>query len=301
MKLVVGHCILNMNSRAPGIAIWEGVVEPVYEIIMKKHYWFLQLPCPEASYISLRRWWFVYEQYNNPHFRRMCKQLAMAIAEILLENNVRSFKLIGLGLSPSCGLRETQSDPSWGGKPREIDVSTNIRPGKGVWMEVLEEVFKIFKFNYRTYDLSPAIIYPKGRAEYTRLYPKSVIESIKELAKELDFNYEDLHINTYLKKGDVLKDLRSGKVLVAPQEAVLAQSNLIREYIMKGYGLIMVPFSNNLSYYKSILIEELVNQIENHLNINHEVLVYLKSIGSKLYQALIHEVQKRSLDVEYLK
>jgi len=48
LKFVLRHRILNMNSRAPGIAIWDGVVTPVYEALMGGGHFFLQLPCPEA-------------------------------------------------------------------------------------------------------------------------------------------------------------------------------------------------------------------------------------------------------------
>lgn len=290
-----------MNARAPGIAIWSGVVEPVYYIVKTSRYWVLQLPCPEASYINLRRWWFVYEQYSNPHYRMLCRQLAIAIADILAENNIREFKLIGLGLSPSCGYRETQSDPSWGGRPREIDVKTNIRSGKGVWIEVLEDIFTKYGFNFKVYDLSPAIIYPENRAKYTHLYPKTLVESIKELAEELNFNPDKLPIERYKEKEKVTKDLRSGKILVVPQEVMLEWSNIIEEYVSKGYGIISVPYSKVLTYEKSILVRELVNQIENHQDVGHEVLVYTGDFKSILYQELLNEINRRKLNIKYIK
>jgi predicted secreted protein len=299
-NIVLGHCIFNMNSRAPGIAIWEGVVEPLYHMIKESKYWVLQLPCPETSYINIRRWWFVYEQYDNPHYRKLCKQLAIAIAEILLENNIREFKLIGLGLSPSCGCREIQSDPTWGGKPREVDVKANIKPGKGVWIETLESVFSNYGFDFKLYDISPAIIYPKGRAECTKLYPKNMVDSLKDLATELGFDLSKLRINEYLIKESITEDQRSGKVLVIPQEVLLKWDIFLDEYISKGYGLISIPYSKVVNYDRLVLLEEVINQIKNHIGVGHKVVVYNREFRSGLYKVLIKMITEEGLSIRWV-
>jgi hypothetical protein len=37
-----------------------------------------------------------------------------------------------MGLSPSCGFRMTQSDPSWGGKPFDVPLTPPAIVGRGV-------------------------------------------------------------------------------------------------------------------------------------------------------------------------
>ncbi len=287
--LVLGHCILNMNARAPGIAIWKGVVEPVYEILRRTGKWFIQLPCPESIYLGLRRWWFVKEQYDNYLFRKINRELASAIAEILLEHGIDSVKIVGLGFSPSCAVRETQSSETWGGRPRNISVD-NIVEGKGVWIEVLEEVFREYGLDYTLYDILPAIIYPRGRAEYSHEYPVNFTEALTEVFREFECsNCMDL-LERY-RIGGIDKDLRSGKIIVAPQSLVSSFDNIIEEHVRSGYGVIMIPSSNDLSEHKLNLIEYIKGHLLNHIKVGHEVKIVYGGF-SRLYEEFIKRIMR---------
>lgn len=82
---------------------------------------------------------------------------------------------------------------------------------------------------------------------------------------------------------------------------MLEWNNLIEEHVSRGYGIISVPYSRVLTYEKSILVRELANQIENHQNVGHEVLVYNGDFKSILYQELLDEINKRKLNIKYIK
>ncbi len=291
--LVLGHCILNMNARAPGIAIWKGVIEPVYEILKRTRRWFIQLPCPESIYLGLRRWWFVKEQYDNYLFRRINRELASSIAEIILEHDVNDVKIVGLGFSPSCAVRETQSSEAWGGRPREISVN-NIVEGKGVWIEVLEEVFSEYGLSYSSYDIPPSIIYPSGRAEYSHRYPVIFTEALAEVIKEFECsNCVDLLEKYSIRSID--KDLRSGKIIVAPQSLVSSFDDIVERYVRSGYGIIMIPSSNNINQSRLKLVEYIKGHVLNHLKVGHEVKI-VRGDFSKLYNVFIKSIMGDSMD-----
>lgn len=286
---VLGHCILNMNARAPGIAIWRGVVEPIYEVLKRTSKWFIQLPCPESIYLGLRRWWFVKEQYDNYLFRKINHELASAIAEILLEHGIDSVKIVGLGLSPSCAVRETQSDETWGGMPRNISVN-NIKEGKGVWIEVLEKVFRGYGLDYIQYDIPPAIIYPRGRAEYSHKYPVDFTEAMIEVFREFECS-DCMDILEKYRARNVENDLRSGKIIAAPQSLVSSFDNMVEEHVRSGYGIVMIPSSNELSEYKLRLVEHVKGHLLNHVKVGHEVKIIYGRF-SKLYDELIRRITK---------
>ena len=287
--LVLGHCILNMNARAPGIAVWRGVIEPVYEALKRTRKWFIQLPCPESIYLGLRRWWFVREQYDNYLYRRLNRKLALSIAEILLEHNINNVKIIGLGFSPSCAVRETQSDSTWGGRPREISVD-NIVEGKGVWIEVLEHVLRERNISYKLYDIPPAIIYPRGRAEYSHRYPIEYEEALREVLRELEcINCEDL-VEKYPKR-EVTIDQRSGKIIVAPQNYILEFNEIIDSYVRQGYGIIMIPYSNSVNESKLEFLGYIIGHLLNHARIGHEVKIVYRE-ESLLYKKFLHQVKE---------
>ncbi|MCX8192875.1 MAG: hypothetical protein N3G77_03595 [Nitrososphaeria archaeon] len=290
--LLLCHCILNVNSRAPGIARWKNVVKPVWDIMRREGYQFIQLPCPEAFYLGLRRWWFVKEQYSNALFKDLCKKMSIGCSEILLENKIKRFKLLCLGISPSCGYRETQSDPSWGGSPREVDIESNITTGPGVLIETMDKIFRDYGFSYEIYDLPPSIIYPRERVGVKK-YPRNFKDSVRELSEFLGFNYKLLNLDEYDEYVD--SDIRSRKILVCPYEAIEKDIETIEKYIDEGYGLMIVPKSNNLTLEKEEIAFMFALQVENHLEIGHQITLYNYNEYSLLFQKFIKFLRERDL------
>ncbi|RLG08624.1 MAG: hypothetical protein DRN68_03325 [Thaumarchaeota archaeon] len=294
MNLVLCHCVLNVNARAPGIALWNGVIDPVYDILKADKLPFAQLPCPEASYLGLRRWWFVKEQYDNALYRDYCREMLIGFSEILLENNIREFNVIGLGISPSCGYRETQSDETWGGRPREIDVTKNVKQGSGVWIEILKEVFKSYGFTFDIYDLPPPLIYPGRRHIGTSKYPRTYEESLNELCEKLGYSYQKPLIEKYPPK-EVDADLRSKKILLTSLELALKFDKTLDRYVGDGFGLILIPRSNVMTHERRTLLDAYVRQVENHIKAGHQVFLYESGEGSRLFQEFLKLLEERKL------
>jgi predicted secreted protein len=79
------HSILNMNVRAPGIAIHKGPIKKIYDFLIKNDFTVVQIPCPETSYVGLKRWWFTKELYDSVGYRRHCRRIAKAVSELAVK------------------------------------------------------------------------------------------------------------------------------------------------------------------------------------------------------------------------
>ncbi|MEM3398602.1 MAG: hypothetical protein QW724_07200 [Nitrososphaerota archaeon] len=290
--LLLCHCVLNVNSRAPGIARWSNIIKPVWDIIRARNLQFIQLPCLEAAYLGLRRWWFVKEQYRNALFKDLCQTIGVGICEILKKNNVKKVKLIGLGISPTCGYRETQSDPSWGGKPREVNLKNNITEGPGILIEILSKILKDYGFIYEVYDLPPCMIYPDERAGVKK-YPRNFEESIEEVSEFLGFDYRSLELSEYDKF--INYDIRSGRIFICPHEALAEQHEVVDRYIEDGYGLISIPRSDTLTFEEKEVARIFALQVENHLDVGHRVILYRYEKYSALFDTLVEFLKDRNL------
>lgn len=293
-SILLHHCILNMNVRAPGISVWRGVVDIVLQALWMTRAEFLQLPCPETPYLGLRRWWFVKEQYDNVMYRKFTRKLATSVSDILSSLGVDRVKLIGLGLSPSCAYRETQSDQSWGGKPREVDLTKNIRPGMGVWSEEL--VKALTKFHTTYYDLPPHLIYPQNRGEYAYMYPKTVEAALIETVTELGLNADRVDLKKYAGVGKTSYDMRSGQNLVAPLEIAWEENNMLSSFVEKGYGLVLVPNLKHVSESGEFYLDVLATQLENQARAGQNISFIESWISSSsMYRRFLEILDERKL------
>lgn len=103
--LLVSHCILNQNTVIEDEARAEGAVLSAVEWAMKEGYGFLQLPCPEFTFLGLNRPSMTYEQYNTPEYREHCRKILNPVllqAEDYLKNDYEIIGLLGIQSSPSC-------------------------------------------------------------------------------------------------------------------------------------------------------------------------------------------------------
>ena len=143
--IVVSHCILNQNARIYGIAKFPGMVTPIVEFLVKSGLGIIQMPCPETTYIGIRRWQYVKEQYDTPAFREHCRKIATSILNQIEDYSNSGYEIIailGVDGSPSCGVNKTSRNPTWGGLiPKKLPRSEHTSE-RGVYMEVLEEEMK---------------------------------------------------------------------------------------------------------------------------------------------------------------
>ena len=178
---------LNQNARTPGIALHRGVVTPLLEILNEGHYELMQLPCPETSFTGVARWWFVYEQYDSVNYRRHCAKLAKATAGLVKPYSDKGYDVVvvGLGISPSCGVRMRQTNKAWRGRPFDVGDSASVEKGKGVWIQELEKAPKKQGVKFRMLGVPPVLLYPPGRVPRVAEYPSVEAEAWKEMREFL--------------------------------------------------------------------------------------------------------------------
>ena len=118
--LLVAHCILNQNTVINDEARAEGAVISAVDWAMKQGYGFLQLPCPEFTFLGLNRPSMTYERYNTPEYREHCQEILQPVlqqVEDYLKNGYEIVGLLGIQSSPSCD------------------------PTRGIFIEELKEMF----------------------------------------------------------------------------------------------------------------------------------------------------------------
>ena len=176
MKLaVVAHCIMNQNTVAPGLASHRGAVEAFVKLLVEKGYGILQLPCPEATYLGMKRWWMTKNQYDSTGYRSHCRRILEPTLVTLeeLTKTGAEYIVIGVKGSPSCGIYTTTTG-EWQGDPsKATEVKTAKSPGMGVFMEEFFGQIKArgIKRPLKTLDIDHEEISRKG-------LPKELTEEI---------------------------------------------------------------------------------------------------------------------------
>jgi predicted secreted protein len=128
--LIVSHCILNQNTVIEEEARAEGAVQSAVEWAMKQGYGFLQLPCPEFTFLGLNRPPMTYEQYDTPEYRKHSREILMPVlkqAEEYVNNGYELAGILGIQSSPSC-------DPTRGVFMEEL---TDMLKEKGIPLKTL--------------------------------------------------------------------------------------------------------------------------------------------------------------------
>lgn len=146
---LVSHCLLNQNAKVNGFAFFPAMINEVIDVLRKHNYGILQLPCPETIYAGTRRWWYVREQYDNPGYINLSRQILKPIVDQIKEYQNNGYKVILIGLdgSPSCGVRLSGSDNEWGGKPEIPDVEYPVIKENGIFIRTLIDMIKEAKLD----------------------------------------------------------------------------------------------------------------------------------------------------------
>jgi len=99
-KLVLlAHCILNVNSKVVGLAQYAGALEDLVCGHIRRGSGLIQLPCPETTFLGLKRWGMTREQYDTPFYRSHCRN----ILQLKHSSSSRTTKYISLSRpSTSC-------------------------------------------------------------------------------------------------------------------------------------------------------------------------------------------------------
>ena len=143
--LIVSRCLLNENAIVSERVDSKRCPPVLQKIITEGHAEIFQLPCPEMTHLGVTRWWQSYEMYDNPGYREQCRHLGEIVAEqvkIYTRKGYRIF-LLSVDGSPSCGYLFTGKQQLWGGRPEGGERGgTDKVPGKGVWIEILCDIFE---------------------------------------------------------------------------------------------------------------------------------------------------------------
>ncbi len=131
--------MLNQNSKVAEGAHCPGVYSPVVDVLRAKGWRIEQMPCPELAFSGLNRFWAVREQLDTLAYRRHCRRLATAVADMisLRAGQGEDVVLIGVEGSPSMGVHITSSDPAIGGRPQWPDGTPEHTGGEGIFVEEL--------------------------------------------------------------------------------------------------------------------------------------------------------------------
>lgn len=134
------HCLLNSNSKISGLSFYGGALLPVVNKYLATGAGIIQLPCPEMTYLGLKRWGMTREQYDTPFYRRHCIEILTPYVDQIFEYIHNGYSIecvVGVDGSPSCGFRFTCEGYCGGMIDVERPQSSQEVPGKGVFMREL--------------------------------------------------------------------------------------------------------------------------------------------------------------------
>jgi predicted secreted protein len=135
----VAHCLLNQNSKVGDGAHCAGIYSSVVDVLREAGWRIEQMPCPELAFTGLNRFWAVREQLDTIAYRKHCRRLAAAVADMMAVRTRQGdgIVLIGVEGSPSMGVRITSSDPARGGLPEWPEGTSELTSGEGIFIEEL--------------------------------------------------------------------------------------------------------------------------------------------------------------------
>jgi predicted secreted protein len=135
----VAHCLLNQNSKVGDGAHCAGIYSAVVDVLRDQGWRIEQMPCPELAFTGLHRFWAVREQLDTIAYRKHCRRLAAAVADMIAvrARQGEDIVLIGVEGSPSMGVHITSSDPARGGLPEWPEGASELTGGEGIFIEEL--------------------------------------------------------------------------------------------------------------------------------------------------------------------
>jgi predicted secreted protein len=181
------HCLLNENVRYPGGAAFPGAVPAIVTEYVDRGVGLCQMPCPEQAAwggVRKRRLLWLYGcrplrwrrvrrvavalgvAWTTVVYRRLARTVAGEIADYL-RNGFEVVEIVGVGGSPSCGVRTTldldgavaalaRSDRSMDRRTANRDiVIANVVAGQGLFCSSLERALRArgFTVTWREHDL----------------------------------------------------------------------------------------------------------------------------------------------------
>lgn len=148
---VVCHCLLNANTKIHPLARTGGAYREVIAPFLENGEGLIQLPCPELSYLGMRRWGMTKEQYDIPAFRAHCRTLLAPVIEqirLLVDDGCAIEGVVGMDGSPNCGVKKTCTGFTGGEIASGAGVASQMAnlalvDGMGVFFEELKAMLAL--------------------------------------------------------------------------------------------------------------------------------------------------------------
>ena len=145
--VVLAHCLLNVNAKVAGLALYEGAHKKIVSAYLEAGTGIMQLPCPEMTFLGLKRWGMSKEQYDHVNYRRHCREILAPLVDQLQEYSKNGYELeavVGVDGSPSCGVNFSYVGYCGGMVDQAREQVKLLRqvPEQGVFMEELTRLLK---------------------------------------------------------------------------------------------------------------------------------------------------------------
>ncbi len=139
--MVLAHCLLNVNTKVHGIALYPGV-HPTVREWLSNDVGLVQLPCPEVAFLGMSRWGMTREQYDVPAYRTLCRTLLEPVVDTLsalADDGCEIIGVWGIDGSPSCGVARTCEGYAGGDLDRLVEPPKwSHVTGEGVFISTLQ-------------------------------------------------------------------------------------------------------------------------------------------------------------------
>jgi predicted secreted protein len=135
--LFVAHCWLNMNTRFPEGAGFEGANGPLIRVLLEEGLGIVQMPCPECICLGLEKegWAAGSEAEIRRCFRKVAESVVVQL-EMYHSYGYDVAGVLGMNPSPSCGVDTTKGKGTMLGVNRD----TSEVEGSGVFIEELRQL-----------------------------------------------------------------------------------------------------------------------------------------------------------------
>jgi predicted secreted protein len=137
--IFISHCWLNINTRFPQGAAFEGANVPLIETLLKSGLGIIQMPCPEYEVLGLEK--YDYGEIILDTLRQRFREIAEIVVKQIKDYLALGFDVVGImGMnpSPSCGVDTTKGKGTMLGTDRD----TSEKEDSGIFIDELKKLLK---------------------------------------------------------------------------------------------------------------------------------------------------------------
>ena len=137
--IFISHCWLNINTRFPQGAAFEGANTPLIDALLQDGLGIIQMPCPEYEVLGLEK--YDYGEIILEPLRGRFREVAEIVVKQIKDYLALGFEIVGiLGMnpSPSCGVDVTKGKGTMLGTDRD----TSEKEDSGIFIDELKKLLK---------------------------------------------------------------------------------------------------------------------------------------------------------------